>query len=68
MVEEPPTDTFEATRLYRTSDPELRQTGSQTTMRHWRCRGRGREFLKQPNKGIRYRGGDLNRWLEEGSS
>lgn len=55
---------FEAERFYKTSDTELRKLGTEIRMAQWRSEGVGPVFHRF-GRTIRYRGEDLNRWVEE---
>ena len=56
---------YDPERLYRASDPDLRQIAAYATMAAWRCRGEGPSYVKI-GKRVFYHGRDLNEWIERG--
>ncbi len=54
---------FNASRLYRASDPELEIIASPGVLAQWRHRGVGPVYIKLSNR-ILYEGAALNAWIE----
>ena len=55
--------TFDPETYYRPDDPALRIIGAETTLRVWRCKGRGPAYHKVGGK-VLYRGAELNAYLD----
>ena len=55
--------TFDATALYKTTDPALTAILSPQTLTTWRSRGRGPRYIKIGSL-VFYRGADLNEFIE----
>ena len=57
---------FEPSRLYRSSDEEMRILGTEGTLRVWRCMNQGPPYITltgSTRPPVRYIGSDLNAWL-----
>ena len=57
---------FIPTKLYRSSDPEMRILGTEGTLRVWRCLRQGPPYITltgSTRPPVRYIGADLNAWI-----
>ena len=54
---------FEETKLYKAGDEALLVIGKYQKLAMWRHLGRGPAYIKI-GKSVRYRGSDLNEWLD----
>ena len=53
---------FNPDKLYRPSDPEMRQIGSYSKLAHWRQEGKGPPYIKY-GISVFYLGQAINDWL-----
>lgn len=54
---------FDPDKLYRASDPAMRQIATEGVLAQWRHYGRGPAFIRMAGK-IFYAGRDLIEWIE----